>query len=64
MGDKLAKSKNLCCHLVVFTRYSLLMGWLLVLDLKEGLVECATMCVKSVVILLFLEDAGAIVVTF
>ena len=24
MGDKLAKSKNLCCHLVVFTRYSLL----------------------------------------
>ena len=27
-------------------------GWLLVLDLKEGLVECATVCVKSVVILL------------
>ena len=27
MGDKLAKSKNLCCHLVVFTRYSLLNGW-------------------------------------
>ena len=24
MGDKLAKSKNLCCQLVVFTRYSLL----------------------------------------
>ena len=25
--------------------------WLLVLGLKEGLVECATVCVKSVVIL-------------
>ena len=28
-----------------------LMGWLLVLGLKEGLVECAIVCVKSVVIL-------------
>jgi hypothetical protein len=28
-------------------------GWLLVLGLKEGLVECATVCVKSVVILRF-----------
>ena len=28
-----------------------LRGWLLVLDLKEGLVECATVCVKSMVIL-------------
>ena len=28
-----------------------LRGWLLVLDLKEGLVECATGCVKSVVML-------------
>ena len=28
-----------------------LRGWLLVLDLKEGLVECATVCVKSEVIL-------------
>ena len=28
-----------------------LMGWLLVLGLKECLVECATVCVKSVVIL-------------
>ena len=28
-----------------------LMGWLLVLGLKEGLVECATLCVKSEVIL-------------
>ena len=26
-------------------------GWLLVLGLKEGLVECARVCVKSVVIL-------------
>ena len=29
-----------------------LMGWLLVLGLKEDLVECATVCVKSEVILL------------
>ena len=28
-----------------------LRGWLLVLSLKEGLVECATVCVKSEVIL-------------
>ena len=28
-----------------------LRGWLLVFGLKEGLVECATVCVKSVVIL-------------
>ena len=28
-----------------------LSGWLLVFGLKEGLVECATVCVKSVVIL-------------
>ena len=28
-----------------------LVGWLLVLDLKEGLVECATVCVKNWVIL-------------
>jgi hypothetical protein len=28
-----------------------LRGWLLVLGLKESLVECATVCVKSVVIL-------------
>ena len=31
-----------------------LRGWLLVLGLKEGLVECATVCVKSVVILLLI----------
>ena len=29
-----------------------LRGWLLVLSLKEGLVECATVCVKSEVILM------------
>ena len=28
------------------------MGWLFVLGLKGGLVECATLCVKSEVILL------------
>ena len=31
-----------------------LMGWLLVLSLNDGLVECATVCVKSEVILLYL----------
>ena len=30
-----------------------LMGWLLVLGLKECLVECATVCVKSAVILIY-----------
>ena len=29
-------------------------GWLLVLGIKEGLVECATVCVKSVVILQYI----------
>ena len=28
-----------------------LMGWLLILGLKKGLVECATVCFKSEVIL-------------
>ena len=31
-----------------------LVGWLLVLGLKEGLVECATVCVKSWVILIYI----------
>ena len=31
-------------------------GWLLVLGIKEGLVECATVCVKSVVILTFIRN--------
>ena len=42
--------------LTIFTQVTtrlknFLMGWLLVLGLKEGLVECATVCVKSEVIL-------------
>ena len=32
-----------------------LRGWLLVLGLKEGLVECATVCIKSEVILRIIE---------
>ena len=32
-----------------------LRGWLLVLGLEEGLVECATLCIKSWVILLYLS---------
>ena len=34
-------------------------GWLLVLSIKEGLVECATVCVKSVVILTCTRDLNA-----
>ena len=30
-------------------------GWLLVSGIKEGLVECATVCVKSVVILINMQ---------
>ena len=37
---------------------------LLVLDLKEGLVECATVCVKSVVILLYWTLFSVKTVTF
>ena len=37
---------QLTARLINFLR-----GWLLVLSLKEGLVECATVCIKSVVIL-------------
>ena len=29
-------------------------GWLLVLGIKEGFLECATVCVKSVVILIYI----------
>ena len=35
------------------------MGWLLVLDLKECLVECATVCVKSGVILFCVKNDGS-----
>ena len=35
-----------------------LMGWLLGLGLKEGLLECATVCVKSEVILIFFKFQG------
>ena len=42
--------------------------WLLVLDLKEGLIECATVCVKSEVILMniqcILQSLGAYCWTF
>ena len=41
-----------------------LRGWLLVLDIKEGLVECATVCVKSVVILEFMCDVWFLSIEF
>ena len=37
-----------------------LMGWLLILGLKEGQVQCATVCVKSEVILGTMEDDGGV----
>ena len=43
---------------------NLLRGWLLILSLKEGLVECATACVKSEVILLQIEEAAKVIITF
>ena len=39
---------------------SFLMGWLFVLGLKEGLVECVTVCVKSWIILLHMLLRGLI----
>ena len=37
------------------------MDWLLVLGLEEGLVKCATLCIKSWVILKYMRDAGQII---
>ena len=37
-----------------------LRGWLLVLGLKEGLLECAAVCVKSEVILFLIEEVRGI----
>ena len=42
---------QLTCNLKNFLR-----GWLLVLGLKEGLVKCATVCVKSGVMLMKLQQ--------
>ena len=36
------------------------MGWLLVLGLKENTVECATVCVKSEVLLFLIEEVRGI----
>ena len=40
------------------------MGWLLVLGLKECLVDCATLCVKSEVMLLYMYLGKAVFLTF
>ena len=45
------KFLQVCCNLKNFLR-----GWLLVLGLKEGLVKCATVCVKSGVMLMKLQQ--------
>jgi hypothetical protein len=39
---------------MIFTQLTA-MDWLLVLDLKEGLAECAAVCVKSEVMLLYVQ---------
>ena len=49
-GEKVHESFNIFVQ-VNSRLLEFLMRWLLVLDLKEGLAECATVCVKSVVIL-------------
>ena len=36
-------------------RMEFLMGWLLVLGLKKGLLECATACIKSEIILKYIR---------
>ena len=41
-----------------------LRGWLLLLVLKECLVECATLCVKSEIILVVVAAAVAVAVPF
>ena len=51
-------------YLTTFTQLTarlknFLKGWLLVLGLKEGLVECATLCIKSEVILVCIEQGLA-----
>ena len=49
-GEKVHESFNIFVQ-VNSRLLEFLMRWLLVLDLKECLAECATVCVKSVVIL-------------
>ena len=54
---KLTLKVRILPFLTIFTQLTerlknFLRGWLLVLSLKEGLVECATVCVKSEVILI------------
>ena len=39
------------------------MGWLLILGLKECLVECATLCVKSEVMLMLEQEIGFSIVS-
>ena len=54
-GEKVHESFNIFVQ-VNSRLLEFLMRWLLVLDLKECLAECATVCVKSVVILMYRLD--------
>ena len=61
--DKLTSKVRILHILTTFTQVTarlniFLMGWLLVLGLKEGLVECATVCIKSWVILKYAQAKG------
>ena len=61
---KLTLKVRILSFLTTFTQLTarfenFLRGWLLVLGLKEGLVECATVCVKSEVILTSTYIVGA-----
>ena len=52
-GEKVHESFNIFVQ-VNSRLLEFLMRWLLVLDLKECLAECATVCIKSVVILMYI----------
>ena len=44
-------------NFAIFDNFCSTEGWLLVLGIKEGLVECVTVCVKSVVILNYVHTS-------
>ena len=63
MTRKLSLKVRILPFFTIFTQLTarlknFLRGWLLILVLKEGLLECATVCVKSEVILPDIEDFG------
>ena len=69
MTQKIDFESQNFAHLITFTQVTprlknFWVGWLLFLGLKEGLVECATVCVKSWVILTKVSKDYCIIVLF